>query len=90
MTRPSFYGILFAAALLATGFSAKKSSVYAGQASIISVPQTSAAYRDGLYVGRFHRKDGMTRNAPVGRWSTYADRRDFIEGYELGYAGSLK
>jgi hypothetical protein len=48
---------------------------------------TEAAYRDGLYVGRIQRERGMAKSPPFGRWSTEANRRLFIEGYNLGYGG---
>jgi hypothetical protein len=42
----------------------------------------SAAYRDGLYVGKLAAQRGEQRLAPVGRWATQSDREAFMDGYE--------
>lgn len=41
----------------------------------------TAAYRDGLYVGKLAAQRGEQRQAPVGRWATQADRDAFQAGY---------
>jgi len=46
----------------------------------------SAAYRDGLYVGKLAAQRGGQRLAPVGRWSTQNDREAFLAGYEQSNA----
>jgi hypothetical protein len=46
----------------------------------------SAAYRDGLYVGKLAAQRGEQRLAPVGRWSTQNDREAFLAGYEQSNA----
>src|ERR1700676_1457036 len=42
----------------------------------------TAAYRDGLYVGKLAAQRGEQRLAPVGRWATQSDRDAFLAGYE--------
>ena len=51
------------------------------QASSID-PLLTAAYRDGLYVGKLAVQRGEQRLAPVGRWATQTDRDAFLAGYE--------
>jgi len=46
----------------------------------------SAAYRDGLYVGKLAAQRGEQRLAPVGRWSAQSDREAFLAGYEQSNA----
>jgi hypothetical protein len=45
-------------------------------------PLMTAAYRDGLYVGKLVAQRGEQRPAPVGRWATQIDRDTFQAGYE--------
>jgi hypothetical protein len=45
-------------------------------------PLLTAAYRDGLYVGKLAAQRGEQRLAPVGRWATQNDRDAFLAGYE--------
>jgi hypothetical protein len=57
-------------------------------------PLLTAAYRDGLYVGKLAAQRGEQRLAPVGRWTTQIDRDAFLAGYEqanaeIAEAGSL-
>jgi hypothetical protein len=57
-------------------------------------PLLTAAYRDGLYVGKLAAQRGEQRLAPVGRWTTQTDRDAFLAGYEhanaeIAEAGSL-
>jgi len=42
----------------------------------------TAAYRDGLYVGKLAAQRGEQRQAPVGRWAMQTDRDAFLAGYE--------
>jgi len=42
----------------------------------------TAAYRDGLYVGKLAAQRGEQRQAPVGRWAMQSDRVAFLAGYE--------
>jgi hypothetical protein len=45
-------------------------------------PLMTAAYRDGLYVGKLVAQRGDQRQAPVGRWATQTNRDAFQAGYE--------
>ena len=45
-------------------------------------PLMTAAYRDGLYVGKLVAQRGEQHVAPVGRWATQTDRDAFRAGYE--------
>jgi len=49
-------------------------------------PLFTAAYRDGLYVGKLAAQRGEQRLAPVGRWSAQNDREAFLAGYEQANA----
>jgi hypothetical protein len=57
-------------------------------------PLLTAAYHDGLYVGKLAAQRGEQRLAPVGRWAMQIDRDAFLAGYEqanaeIAEAGSL-
>ena len=45
----------------------------------------SAAFRDGLYLGRIAAKQGGPIRLASGRWATNGDRTLFAEGYQQGY-----
>jgi hypothetical protein len=45
-------------------------------------PLMTAAYRDGLYVGKLVAQRGEQHLAPVGRWATQTDRDAFLAGFE--------
>jgi len=47
----------------------------------------NAAFRDGLYLGRFDAESGRTRHLCVGRWSSDINRAWFTAGYQAGYRG---
>jgi hypothetical protein len=59
-----------------------KTSVKSAAQSRSIDPLMTAAYRDGLYVGKLVAQRGEQRLAPVGRWATQADRDAFQAGYE--------
>jgi hypothetical protein len=46
---------------------------------------TNAAFRDGLFLGEFAKKNGTTYHAATTRWARVADRESFAAGYEQGY-----
>jgi hypothetical protein len=50
------------------------------------VAYQSAAYQDGLYLGRLTAKDGNFPRIIGGRWRADKDRALFSAGYEHGYA----
>jgi hypothetical protein len=45
----------------------------------------SAAYQDGLYLGKIARQHGEQPHISVGRWSTETDRAAFSAGYRNGF-----
>lgn len=51
----------------------------------VSLRATDAAYRDGLFLGRFDAETGRSHRVCLGRWSTPPDRASFAGGYEEGY-----
>jgi hypothetical protein len=59
-----------------------KTSVKSAAQSRSIDPLMTAAYRDGLYVGKLVAQRGEQRLAPVGRWATQTDRDAFLAGYE--------
>jgi hypothetical protein len=46
---------------------------------------TNAAFRDGLFVGRYDAKNSNDLHISVGRWSQAADRELFEAGYRKAY-----
>jgi hypothetical protein len=60
--------------------SVKPQAAAISQSSSID-PLLTAAYRDGLYVGKLAAQRGEQRLAPVGRWATQIDRDAFLAGY---------
>src|SRR5579863_792908 len=46
---------------------------------------TDGAFRDGLFLGRIDAEQGRQRHVSSGRWSSEADRRSFVLGYQQGY-----
>jgi len=65
--------------------SAKPQAAATSQSRTIDLSLT-AAYRDGLYVGKLAAQRGEQRLAPVGRWSTQTDRDAFLAGYQQANA----
>ncbi|SRR5216684_6984495 len=49
----------------------------------------SAAFRDGLYLGRLAAEQGSPVRVASGRWATDSDRTLFAAGYRQGYHESL-
>ena len=45
----------------------------------------SAAYRDGLYLGKLAAEQGSDSRASTGRWIQAKDRVAFASGYEQAY-----
>ncbi|HZR57624.1 MAG TPA: hypothetical protein VFA74_12180 [Terriglobales bacterium] len=48
--------------------------------------QTSAAFRDGLYLGSHDAKSRSVRHVAIGRWSTPDDRSKYAAGYQVGFS----
>jgi hypothetical protein len=49
----------------------------------------SAAFRDGLYLGKLAARQGNPMRVASGRWSTSDDRALFAVGYQQGYHESV-
>jgi hypothetical protein len=45
----------------------------------------SAAFRDGLYLGKLAATQGGPIRVAIGRWATDGDRTLFAAGYQQGY-----
>lgn len=48
-------------------------------------PNTSAAYRDGLYLGKRDAEQGHAEHVTSGRWAQLGDRELFASGYRQAY-----
>ncbi len=48
-------------------------------------PNTGAAFRDGLYLGKLDSENGNAMHLAVGRWAQASDRAAFAEGYNQSY-----
>jgi uncharacterized protein with FMN-binding domain len=60
-----------------TEIAARTRNVFAGQAV--------AAYRDGLYLGKFDSEHGDAAHVAAGRWSNASHRTAFADGYSQSY-----
>jgi hypothetical protein len=54
-------------------------------AAITASTAGNAAFRDGLYMGKFASHKGDQYLAPSGRWARAEDRASFDAGYARGY-----
>jgi hypothetical protein len=50
-----------------------------------SNPNTSAAYRDGRYLGKLDAEQGRAQRPGVGRWVQLQDKELFVFGYHQAY-----
>jgi hypothetical protein len=50
-----------------------------------SNPNTSAAYVDGLYLGRLDAEQGRAEQVSVGRWAPVQDKELFVMGHQEAY-----
>ena len=50
-----------------------------------ATPDASAAFRDGLYLGKLAARQGGPIRVATGRWATDGNRALFAAGYQLGY-----
>jgi hypothetical protein len=57
--------------------------------SVDAAQEMDAAYRDGLFWGRFDGQDGRKVRPSVGRWNTDKDRASFTAGYQKAYREAL-
>ena len=86
--RLSLYSVAAVLVLFVMAYSTRPTPLHSRAQSDVAAGTMEAAYRDGLYLGRLHRKQGLRSHAAVGRWSREADRRLFTEGYIRGYRPS--
>lgn len=49
----------------------------------------SAAYRDGLYLGKMAAERGDAAHVATGRWATDTDRTQFAAGYEQAFGDAV-
>ncbi len=50
---------------------------------------TNAAYRDGLYLGKFAAQQGNDAHLATARWARSEDRENFATGYQQSYNAVL-
>jgi hypothetical protein len=58
------------------------------QAQTLGREFTSAAFRDGLHLGKFAAERGKSAHVAVSRWAGDSDRTLFASGYQLAYGES--
>jgi hypothetical protein len=86
--RLSLYSVAAVLVLAAMSFRARPTHIQ-------ELPQQSqvmqeGAYRDGLYLGQLHRRQGLPAHPAAGRWSQQGDRQLFVAGYTQGYGAVNK
>jgi hypothetical protein len=59
-------------------------------ASLTKAQAGNAAFRDGLYLGKLSARQGEIPHISSGRWSSYADRTAFAQGYRAGYQSATE
>ena len=85
--RLSLYSVVGVLIIVAMAYKARPTQLnHASPASAAQI-LTEGAYRDGLYVGRLHRNQGLPSRPAHGRWSRESDRQLFEIGYNRGYNG---
>jgi hypothetical protein len=60
------------------------------QAQTLGREFTSAAFRDGLHLGKFAAQRGESAHIAVSRWAKDSDRTLFASGYQLAYRESAE
>ncbi len=55
----------------------------------LAATATSAAFRDGLYLGQLASKQGAPAHISRGRWTSEADRAAFAQGYQEGFHSKI-
>jgi hypothetical protein len=86
-TKMKNYSLLAVALLVCAGAAEmKRTSMMTIDKNVSTNPQVgSAAFRDGLYLGKLDSEHGNTPHVAVGRWSRANDRVSFAEGYNQAY-----
>ena len=85
--RLSFYSVVGVLIIVAMGYAARPTQVNHTAPYSATQIVTEGAYRDGLYLGRMHRSQGLPSRPARGRWSRESDRQLFETGYNRGYNG---
>lgn len=85
MTKLSLYIVVLA--LFAAGMATLQPILHNGRpvAEADAQRHASAAFRDGLYLGRRTAEEGGPIRVASGRWGTDRDRALFAAGYRQGY-----
>lgn len=86
--RLSLYSVLAVFILFGVAYKVRPIAPHPQPSSSVSSATMQGAYRDGLYLGRLQRKQGLPPHAAAGRWSRASDRQLFQTGYARGYRGS--
>ena len=86
--RLSLYAVVGVVIIFAMAYGSRSPVLTNAPASGIAQMATQGAYRDGFYLGRLHRKQGIPSRIARGRWSRESDRQLFEIGYNRGYSGS--
>lgn len=86
--RLSLYSVSLVLIMFAMAYKARPTPVSNRPLSQNAVTTTEGSFRDGLYLGRLHRKRGLASHPAAGRWSRESDRRLFEAGYARGYSGN--
>jgi hypothetical protein len=89
MSKLATYALVIAVSIGTTAMLANRKSATNPDTSADSRLATSAAFQDGMYLGKLAAKNGQPLRIAVGRWSTDQDRASFTDGYERGYIDSL-
>jgi hypothetical protein len=77
---------IFALALIIVSGGAAIMKTQTDVAGTKNVQATTAAYRDGAYLGKLAAQNGDPAHVSIARWSTAANRELFSAGYESAYA----
>ena len=85
--RFSFYSVVGVLIIFAMAYAARPTQPNTTSLSGVAQFVTEGAYRDGLYLGRIHRSQGLPSRPARGRWSRESDRQLFEIGYNRGYHG---
>jgi hypothetical protein len=86
--RLSLYSMVAALILFTTAYKAHPKPLNNRALSGVATANLEGACRDGLYLGRLHRMQGLPSRPSRGRWSRESDRQLFETGYTRGYNGS--
>jgi hypothetical protein len=85
--RLSLYSVIAVVILFGLAYKVRPTHFSNPPSSKVAITTMEGAYRDGLYLGRLQRKQGLPSHLAIGRWSRESDRQLFEAGYNHGYAG---